>query len=257
MSLLEGERVSGVDLGGNGVVIVPGRLFVKCTGNKNLYPQSRPLGNPYAGRSALVGRILLVQPEWDTLKAMVKAIMEQGGLISMPQASKAVQALADDLVVAKRGGRILLKDGLGLIEKLGREFKKNAFSGRELVRLPDGVDRMHSLAGLAGVAWVVTGESSVNRYAALGQGGPVRVAVKNLAEASQLLEGMKEDIPNFADIELLATDEPGYFFQSEMDERGIRWASAVQTWLELQAGDARQQDAARDLKDKILNRLES
>ena len=64
-----------------------------------------------------------------------------------------------------------------------------------------------------------------------------------------------ESIPSFADLELLETDEPGFFFETSTDENGVRWASRLQTWLELQAGDARQQAAARDMQRQILRGL--
>ena len=46
--------VSGVDLCGNGVVIIPERLCVVHSGQPNEYRDSRPLNNPYRGRSSLV-----------------------------------------------------------------------------------------------------------------------------------------------------------------------------------------------------------
>ena len=59
-------------------------------------------------------------------------------------------------------------------------------------------------------------------------------------------------MPSFADLELFETDEPGFFFETTTDENGMRWASRLQTWLELQAGDARQQEAARDVRRQIV-----
>jgi hypothetical protein len=93
----------------------------------------------------------------------------------------------------------------------------------------------------------------VTRYATFSQGGPRRIAVSSLPLARSLLGGTPEPVPNFADLELMETDEPGFFFSNEIDENGVRWASKLQTWLELQSGDARQQEAARDLRDQILN----
>ena len=46
---LEAEQVSGVDLCGNGIVIVPSRLYIRRSGQPNLYRQHRPLRNPYTG----------------------------------------------------------------------------------------------------------------------------------------------------------------------------------------------------------------
>jgi hypothetical protein len=84
------------------------------------------------------------------------------------------------------------------------------------------------------------------------QGGPRRVAVSNLSLALELLGGRPEPVPNFADLELMETDGAGFFFANEINEKGLRWASRLQSWLELQSGDARQQDAARDLREQIL-----
>jgi len=75
--------------------------------------------------------------------------------------------------------------------------------------------------------------------------------------AATLLEGAPERVASFAEIELLETDEPGFFIASEIDEKRIRWASRFQTWLELQSGDARQQDAARDLRMQLIEVMRS
>ena len=92
MKELEKEQVSGVDLCGNGIVMVPDRMTVMRTGFPNQYPESRPLSNPYRGRSAMVARMLLTRPQWKTLKDLLAAIQHAGAKLSLPQASKAVQA---------------------------------------------------------------------------------------------------------------------------------------------------------------------
>jgi hypothetical protein len=93
--------------------------------------------------------------------------------------------------------------------------------------------------------------SSVSRYASFAQGKPLRVAVSDTSRARSLLDATEEQIPNFADIELVESDDPGLYFRSKEDDDGLRWASRLQTWLELQAGDARQQSAARDLRRQL------
>jgi len=64
--------------------------------------------------------------------------------------------------------------------------------------------------------------------------------------------GTPEPVPNFADVQLIETGEAGFYFDNEIDGNGIRWASPLQTWLELNAGDARQQEAGRDLRKQLL-----
>lgn len=251
---LEKEQVSGVDLCGNGIVVVPNRITVMRTGFPNKYPESRPLNNPYRGRSAMVARMLLSRPQWKTLKDLLEAIRQAGAKLSLPQASKAVQALREDMMVSKGDGAITLRDSLRLLDKLGAEWRKPRISGRKSLRLPNGSAFARTLSSNSLLQWAMTGESSVERYAVFAQGGPRRIAVSSLPLALTLLGGVEEPVPNFADVELIETDEAGYFFENEIDNSGMRWASPLQTWLELQAGDARQQDAARGLREQILNR---
>lgn len=249
---LEREQVSGVDLCGNGVVVVPGRLCVVRSGAPNQYRDSRPLSNPYRGRSAMVARMLLQRPRWESLSELTAAIQAAGVALSLPQASKAVQAMDEDLMVSKSEGAITLREPLRLLDKLGNEWRKPWVLARQALRLPVGTDWARVLSSNPLLKWAMTGESSVTRYATFSQGGPRRIAVSSLPLAITLLDGAPEPVPNFADMELLETDEAGFFFGNETDELSIRWASRLQTWLELQSGDARQQDAAKDLRDQIL-----
>ena len=273
---LEREEVSGVDLCGNGVVVVPGRLYVWRSGAPNQYRDSRPLSNPYRGRSGMVARMLLQRPRWESLSELTAAVQASGVELSLPQASKAVQALDEDLMVSKSAGAIILREPLRLLDKLGSEWRtlrqigrRDAGGGgsakipsgspmslRPSLRLPAGTDWARALSSDPSLQWAVSGESSATRYAMFSQGGPRRLAVSSVSRAIPLLGGTLEPVPNFADVELMETEEPGFFFSNETDENGIRWASRLQTWLELQSGDARQQDAAKDLRELIIKETE-
>lgn len=252
---LERAQVSGVDLCGNGIVLVPGRLAVMRTGVSNRYPQSRPLNNPYRGRSAMVGRILMKRQQWGSLKELRGAVQQAGCDLSMPQASKALQAMQDDLIVFKLGGVINLKEPMILLDKLSEGWRRQMIRRRQSLRLASGCNFTQALSSNPLLKWAVSGESSVQRYATFSQGGPIRIAVSSMPLAITLLGGINEPVPNFADVELIESDEAGYYFDNKMDEKGARWASRLQTWLELQAGDARQQDVARDIKTQILKEV--
>ena len=274
---LEKEGVSGVDLCGNGVVVVPGRVWVVRVGSPNLYRDSRPLSNPYRGRSALVARMLLKRPEWPSLSELAAGITAAGGELSLPQVSKAVQAMTEDLVVSKESGGIKLCDPLRLLDKLGSEWKKprqiwnrtgsagrntkiqtsSPYHSKQSLRLPKGADWAQALSSVPELRWAVTGESSVTRYAMFAQGGPLRIAVSDMELAMAHLGGAVEPVPSFADIELMQTEDAGPFFDTEADENGVRWAGRLQAWLELQAGDARQQEAAKDLRTQILKEVKA
>ena len=256
LELLEQMEVSGVDLCGNGVVLIPDRLYVVRSGQPNKYSDSRPLNNPYRGKSALVARTLLNEPSWPILSNMVRWIEKDGTILSLAQASKAVQALEEDLMVSKNGSTIKLQDPMRLLNKLGSEWRKPDVHARKAFRIHENsANWISRLSSDDKLRWTVTGESSASRYVVFSQGGPLQIAVSNLSWAAALLGGVEESVPNFADVELLEIDDQGVFFQANPDEWGMRWASRLQTWLELQAGDARQQAAAKEVREQILRGL--
>jgi hypothetical protein len=56
-----------------------------------------------------------------------------------------------------------------------------------------------------------------------------------------------ESVPSFADIVLIEIQGDAAFFANEQDKDGVRYACRIQTWLELNASDARQRETAKDL----------
>jgi len=251
---LEHASVCGVDLCGNGLVIVPNRIWILRTGNPNQFHDSRPLNNPFRGRSALVARILLTMPEWGSLTELAASVHQMGGALSLPQASKAVSALEDERIVHKSAGTIKLADPLRMLDELGVAWSPPV-GRRQSLHLSPQVNVAAAFNSAPLLKWAVTGESSVRRHVTFAQGGPRKIAVSDLELAFSLLDGTPESIPNFATVELLEADEPGFYFGNEVDDDGTRWASPLQTWLELNSGDARQQAAARDLRKQILKQV--
>lgn len=200
--------------------------------------------------------MLLTVPHWPSLSTLVHAIREGGEELSLPQASKAVRALEEELIVWKLGNAIALKEPSQLLDRLGEEWRPLSVKARQTYRLREkDIHWPMRLASDVGLNWSLTGTSSVSRYAVFSQGGPRQIAVSNLSRAAARLEGIPERVASFADVELIETEEPGAFFQCETDPTGLRWASRLQTWLDLQMGDARQQEAARDLRQQILSKV--
>ena len=203
----------------------------------------------------MVARMLLTRSRWESLGDLQSAVQEAGAKLSLSQASKAVQSMQEDMILSKSEGSITLQEPLRLLDKLGSEWKKLSIRGRKSLRLPSETDWAKALSTNTLLKWAMTGESSVTRYTMFSQGGPRRIAVSSLPLAQTLLGGTPEQVPNFADVELIETDEAGSFFCNEIDANGLRWASRLQTWLELQTGDGRQKDAAKDLRDQILREV--
>ncbi len=251
---LEKAQVSGVDLCGNGIIIVPQRVLVLRSGLPNLYPISRPLNNPYKGRSAMVARMLLEQGTWPTLGALEQAVTDQGDALSKPQVSKAIHALREDLLVTKNGRIIQLQEPQKLLEKLAEFWRKPRSESHLALRLPADINWPEVLSN-APLSWAVTGESSVPRYSMFAQAQPLKIAVTDLELAVSQLQGKIEPVTKFADVELVETQEPGYYFGNRVDEKKIRWANRVQAWLELQTGDSHQQEIAHAIRQQIVHEV--
>ena len=259
LEMLEAEGVSGVDLCGNGYINVPNRIYILRTGQRNLYPSSRPLNNPYWGRSAMIGRLFLVRNNFKTLSELWKVLKDYGEALAISQVSKAVQALTDDLVVSKSEGKLSLFDPDKLLNKLafnwgekGGRFALRKSSG---FKLKNGLSSLSILSKDSSLQWTITGESSVQRYTPFSQGGPKKVVVSNVINSLKLLideDNEVEPVDSFADVIIYGTNEPGFFFGKETDSSGVNWAGMVQTYIELANGDARQLEAAAKIKSKIL-----
>ncbi|MEO8268517.1 MAG: hypothetical protein ABI557_02280 [Aureliella sp.] len=251
---LEALAVSGIDLCGNGIVYVPNHMCVLRTGHRNLYPDSRPLANPYRGRSALVARMLITHRQWDTLSELTEAIEKQSQLkgLSLSQVSKAISASVEEMIVTKEGNTIKLTDPVRLLDNLGKGWRPRPPRRQRNYRSLDGKPKLSELSRSNKLAWSLTGESSATRYCTIVQGGPVRVAVSDLKLAESLLPLTAESVPSFSDIVLIETKDDEYFFANERDDEGIRYAGRIQTWLELNNGDARQRETAKDLYQAII-----
>ncbi|MEI6423845.1 MAG: hypothetical protein WCP55_16635 [Lentisphaerota bacterium] len=248
---LQKVEISGLDLSGNCVVNLPGRLFVFRTGKANSYPQSSTLVNPYTGRSSLVCRMFFLHPEWKSLKSMVQTINEKNGNISMGQASKALDILCEELLVAKNPGCIKIVEAQRLLDNLVQNYKTPKSLSVQSLKLETGLIWQERL-NRGGLRWAVSGVTSARHYSSLGESGPMRVYVSDLRKALENLGGAPEKISHFADLELIYTDDPCVYFDARPEIDGIVWASKIQTFLELIKGDARQREVAQSLRKQIL-----
>jgi hypothetical protein len=256
---LEEAGVCGIDLCGNGIVNIPDRLTIFRTGNQNLYPDARPVSNPFQGKSAMVARAFFSEPvfinqksKFDTLGELQQAIIKAGTPISLSQVSKAVSALEERRLIGSEGRALYLLNPDQILAKLASAWKLLLTPPTYLKLGENRMKKLKKLNESPDLKWAISGESSATHYIPFAQGGAIQIAVSNLSKAIELLEGEEERVPNFADLELRQTDEPGYFFANQVDDHGIRWASLLQTWIELHNGDARQQDAARAIRNLII-----
>ena len=134
----------------------------------------------------------------------------------------------------------------------GENWRRSPPRRQHSYRSLDGNPKISQLSNSDDLAWSLTGEASATRYGTIAQGGPLKVAVSDLKLAESLLSLSPETVPSFADVVLMETKDDETFFANERDSDGIRYTSRIQTWLELNDGDARQRETAKDLYQTII-----
>jgi hypothetical protein len=276
---LEAKGVSGIDLCGNGIVIVTDELLVLRTGFPNRFRWEGTIKNVYRKNSSIVARVFLLVPKFNSVKAVLERIRERGGEVSLATVSKVCKSLEDDLIIERfhrkptprRQGEpprleslpleSLLEPGLRLLqpEKLldlladnytlpavSRTFQgKCGLGPKELwMRLQDWVDR-------SGARVVLTGASSTEAYAVMAR-EPVQSFY--CSDLDGVIRSLGDDIretDRFANVRLLETRDEFVYF----DRRPGLWASPIQTYLELCAGDKRERETAEQVRRLILEPL--
>jgi hypothetical protein len=121
--------VSGVDLSGNGILVILKRLLVHRSGEPNRFPERLPLKNVYRGKMSLAARVLLgISPRgrYASVNKIRDEIRARGGVLAISTVSKVLRRLEEDLIVSREGGAIRLVQAEKLLEALVREYRPPA-----------------------------------------------------------------------------------------------------------------------------------
>lgn len=251
---LEAAEVGGVDLSGNGVIAVPGSLLVLRTGAPNRFPTRRRIRNVYRGASSLVARVFLVQPDFHRVQAVRDEIDAREGRVSLSTVSKVLKVLEQHRVIRRDGRASTLVDPGELLDRLARAYEPPRTIERRTYRWTGAIDVLSRLVADASPATVRTGAGSVDRHAVMPRERTLQCYCPDPETIERSLGPRLEPSSRFPDLELIQTDDPIVLFDRRTAD-GVAAASPVQTWLELQAGDERQRDAAQVLRDRMLASL--
>jgi len=261
---LEREGISGIDLCGNGVVIVPGKFAVFRSGEKNLFSSSAPIKNIYRKNSSMVGRVFLARSVYDTVQEICSEINQRNMLVqrwdkrpmSLSTVSKSLKNLDEDLIVERKGIiRLLQPDKL--LEKLSANYVPPKI--KELVRLkvPSESATIEELllkqSQALNLPLVAAGTSSVAQFAVMQRGDLLSVYCPRLEMLLERLSGSQSD--RFPNLELIETEDETVYFDARQEGK-FWWASPVQVYLELMVGDKRDRETAEQVKSFLLRDLE-
>ncbi len=259
LDMLAAEGASGIDLCGNGILQVAGQLLVCRRGEPNAYPASTPIRRVYQGSSSIVARVFLLKPRYASVGEVLDEIERRGGKVSVSTVSKVLKALAEDLMIRRDGRSSRLLQGDELLDKLADRFQRPRVTQSEQFRWKgresDFAREICAVRERVDVRAVVTGAASVNEYAVMPREKTIQFYCSDLNALTAALGQEMEPARRFADIELLETEDQLVYFDARVVD-GIAFASPVQCWLELQAGDKREREAAQQVRQRILTEIE-
>jgi len=259
---LERKSVSGVDLCGNGVVIVPGEVLVFRTGQPNKFPTSRLIRRVYEGTSSLVARVFLLRPQYNSVSDILDEITSRGGSITLPTVSKALKQLEEDVVIEKSSKRIRLLQADKLLDRLKSNYE--APNPRDFVRCKLTRKDNASIGPIvfdaakdAGVRIVLSGESSASFYASLAKEPIDTFYCTDIAALELENRDVEMDaFSRFPNVELRKSDSEVVYFDMR-NKDGYNVASPVQAYLELANSDKRGQEIAEQIRKKIIQDVQT
>ena len=259
---LERAEISGIDLCGNGVVIVPNRLFVFRMGARNRFTSSAPIKNIYRKNSSMVPRVFLARPSFEKVSDVLAEINARNLLVSafnrtamgMGTVSKAIKVLEEDLIVSREQGPIRLVQPDKLLAKLLENYapgKPVITRVRVSLALAELPGRLAALSEELNLPIVATGLGSVNRYAVMQRGETLSVYCPRPEALLARLPASESD--RFPNLEIFATEDENTCFDSRPEEKtGFCWAAPVQTYLELMRGDKRDRETAEQVRVDLI-----
>lgn len=264
LQILEQEGISGIDLCGNGLVIVQGAFAVFRSGQKNRFPSSAPIRNIYRKNTSMVARIFLVHPAYNSVQEICSEINRRNLLVnrwdktpmSLSTISKSLKTLEEDLIV-ERTRAIRLLQPEALLEKLSLNYIPPIVKRRVRLKVQVGNGSLQDLfvkhSRELNLPLMATGMSSTERFAVMQRGDLLSVYCP---AADLLLDRVPGDQSDrFPNLELVETDDERVYFDAR-PEGGFWWASPVQVYLELMAGDKRDQETAEQVKQLILTKVQ-
>jgi hypothetical protein len=208
----------------------------------------------------MVGRVFLVRPVYDTVQDICSEINRRNMLVnrwdkrpmSLSTVSKSLKTLEEDLIVERKGIiRLLQSDKL--LEKLSENYAPPKIKERVRLKLSErsGMVREFLLkqSQESNLPIVAAGTSSVGQYAVMQREDVLSVYCPRLEVLLKRLPGSQSD--RFPNLEIIETEDETVFFDARQ-EGNFWWASPVQVYLELMAGDKRDQETAEQVKSFLL-----
>lgn len=228
-------------------------LMIHVAGRPNVAPDTRPLASPFTPKASRVARLLLSDPqrEWQVQE------IASGASVSLGLAFKAKDALIREGFAAELRGRVVLRDGRGLLDAWASSYKSP--TRRTPLYVMDDVMRveqraaqwcterrvMYGLAGLSG-AWRLAPMVRHAQACICVLETPARDVAAGLATALEA-----KQVESGSNLLVLCTADEGLFLGAQTVD-DVLVLSPVQLYLELHLQRGRGQEAADELVRRVI-----
>lgn len=260
--LLAEQGVSWIDLCGNMMVQVSGKIYIERTGNKNKFPDTAPIKKIFQGTSSLISRALLLKPEgFGTQYELVDFINNRNANITAGTVSRVLKSLEEELLVRKTKSLITVIDAAKLLERLTegyvnyakrKETKAYRFSIKDLkcVSMRLNLSQYFNYLSCGFYAAKIKGLATTDE---------ITILVKDIKQARKEFDFITPDA-EFGNLKFIETnDSCGWFNSTEVELTiasivKVRMAMVddIELYLEMMADTPRGPKVAELLKPRIL-----
>ena len=127
------NNIDFIDLSGNVLLRIPGRLFIERLNRPNLFKTEQIYRNPFGGASSRVLRVLLQDPKRRWGVTDIKSELERESIqqnrensfsLSIGSISKTIKSLEEELLVRRDGLKIIVPDPKRLLFRWAEKYRE-------------------------------------------------------------------------------------------------------------------------------------
>ena len=247
--ILQERQISGLDLNGNYYLITPELVAIRLD-KKNEYKESTTIRKIYSGASSVVCRYLLTTNNLPReMGEITNEIVSRGGGIANSTVSKVLKRLEEELIISKKINGIQVIQREKLLDNLVNNYIDPKISAQRKLKVPQEALLFleNKMLGISSnLKWSISGISSAGAYTVATSPQAIEIYLKKIPS-----EWLQWEDNRFYNIVLKETTSDFVYFDIFKKEN-LRFASKLQTYIELSRGDKREKETGETLRKELL-----